>query len=288
MDSHNHLIDHKYVTKIMINPHISLISGQLTSRKTLCYEESLTRGIKLALVTQGTLGWQIPGKKVSQIEGPMLCVIASSSKCSYEHLFNANEPIKYTIVVLQEEALLPFENELLPLIGKASHNPFLQIFRVPTSLTAIANQINSCPQTGIVRDFYLQAKTLEFTALAAEMLLKDQTRRSAMGWRHVDIEKLHHAKFIIDHNLHQSITLAQLAQEVGLNTRKLSAGFREVFNTTVYNYFQETRLQEAFRLLSSGEYNVSTIAYQVGYTPTHFSVAFRKRFNILPRDLMAK
>lgn len=288
MESRNHLFDHQYVAKIAVNPHISLISGLVTSRKTLRYEESLSRGIKLALVTQGTLGWQVSGGKASQIEGPTLCVMASGHECTYEHYFKAHDTIKYTIVMLNEASLQPFENELLPLIEKASRTPLLQTYRVPASLTAIANQIASCPQTGIVRDFYLQAKTLEFAALTAEMLLNNQKKSSAMGWRHTDIEKLHHAKFIINHNLHQSITLDQLAQEVGLNTRKLSAGFREVFNTTVYGYFQEARLQEAFRLLSSGEHNVSTIAYQVGYTPTHFSVAFRKRFNMLPRDLMTK
>ena len=67
-----------------------------------------------------------------------------------------------------------------------------------------------------------------------------------------------------------------------MNPRKLTAGFRKVFGASVFGYLQEYRLREAHRMLCDEEANVSTVAYRVGYSPAHFSIAFRKRYGISP------
>jgi len=46
---------------------------------------------------------------------------------------------------------------------------------------------------------------------------------------------------------------------------------------------KEARLNEAHRMLSDEESNVSTVAYGVGFSPAHFSIAFRKRYGVSPR-----
>ncbi|WP_413535129.1 helix-turn-helix domain-containing protein [Rahnella inusitata] len=45
------------------------------------------------------------------------------------------------------------------------------------------------------------------------------------------------------------------------------------------------RLDTAWHMLNSGEVSVSTAAYHVGYTPAHFSVAFRKKLGVSPKSL---
>ena len=77
-------------------------------------------------------------------------------------------------------------------------------------------------------------------------------------------------------------SLDTLASRVGMNPRKLTAGFRKVFGASVFGYLQEYRLREAHRMLCDEEANVSTVAYRVGYSPAHFSIAFRKRYGISP------
>ena len=290
MSQHNEsLIENFYAAQVRVNTDISLASGQMTAKKTVSYEESLNSGLKLVLITKGALRCRIPGQSETSLEGPVLCVIASNGEFTYQHLFEGQESVQYTIVELAESALEPFSQELLPIFQRAEKDPWITAYRAPSSLAAIANQINSCPQHGMVREFYLQAKALEFTALSAELIVQEKNKASSsMGWRNVDLEKLNHAKYLLEKNLYEPLTLDQLAIQAGLNTKKLSTGFREVFKTTVYGYLQEQRLQEAYRLLSTGEHNVSTVAYQVGYTPAHFSVVFRKRFQISPSDLVTK
>ncbi|STQ45969.1 Bacillibactin transport regulator [Ewingella americana] len=80
-------------------------------------------------------------------------------------------------------------------------------------------------------------------------------------------------------------TLAELALSVGMNTRKLTVGFRRLFGESVFEYLQSLRLETAWQMLTAGDVSVSTAAYQVGYSPAHFSVAFRKKFGVSPKSL---
>ncbi|CAJ4934345.1 regulatory protein PchR [Burkholderia pseudomallei] len=80
-------------------------------------------------------------------------------------------------------------------------------------------------------------------------------------------------------------TLDALCARVGMNPRKLTAGFRKVFGASVYAYLQEYRLRTAHEMLCAEDANVSTVAYRVGYSPAHFSIAFRKRYGISPSDI---
>lgn len=55
---------------------------------------------------------------------------------------------------------------------------------------------------------------------------------------------------------------------------------------SVFEYLQQHRLQEAYRMLSSGGYTVTQVAAHVGYAVAHFSTVFRQRFGISPRELL--
>ncbi|WP_306107513.1 helix-turn-helix domain-containing protein [Pseudoalteromonas tunicata] len=78
-------------------------------------------------------------------------------------------------------------------------------------------------------------------------------------------------------------TISDVAREVGINQCKLKKGFKALFNKTVYGCFQEERMQKAMTLLR--ENNVTETAISLGYSNiSHFSVAFRKQFGVLPKE----
>ncbi len=97
-----------------------------------------------------------------------------------------------------------------------------------------------------------------------------------------EVERIHAARDLLVGALQEPPSLDTLASRVGMNPRKLTAGFRKVFGASVFGYLQEYRLREAHRMLCDEEANVSTVAYRVGYSPAHFSIAFRKRYGISP------
>ena len=88
----------------------------------------------------------------------------------------------------------------------------------------------------------------------------------------------------IEEQLHNDITLTDLAQIVGLRPRHFSSLFRAAFGTTPHQYLIERRLEHGARLLSSSGADVAAIALHVGFSSqSHFATAFRKRYGVSPR-----
>ena len=83
----------------------------------------------------------------------------------------------------------------------------------------------------------------------------------------------------------QPVTHGELAAQVGLSPRRFSSAFKQAFGTTPYQYVLSTRLGEAARLLRTSERDLAEIAYDLGFSSqSHFSTAFRRAFQLRPRD----
>ncbi|WP_297323439.1 AraC family transcriptional regulator [uncultured Bartonella sp.] len=100
-----------------------------------------------------------------------------------------------------------------------------------------------------------------------------------------DVEKIYMANQILVDKMQKPPTLSQLALSVGSNTKKLTFGFRRLFNNSVFGQLQTIRLEKAYKLLNEGSIDVSTVAYQIGYSPAHLTVAFKKQYGFLPKDM---
>ena len=78
-----------------------------------------------------------------------------------------------------------------------------------------------------------------------------------------------------------------LSRTVHLNEFKLKQGFRQRFNTTVFGYLRQRRMEHARRLLTEHTITVLDAANRVGYTnPSHFARAFREAFGLNPRQIV--
>lgn len=82
-------------------------------------------------------------------------------------------------------------------------------------------------------------------------------------------------------------TIDQLAKLVTMSATRLKKGFKEMYGTGIYTYYQKARLQKAKELLLSGEFSVRETAAATGfYNTANFAAAFKKEFNILPSQLV--
>lgn len=143
-------------------------------------------------------------------------------------------------------------------------------------------QILHCPYQGLTQKLYLEAKSLELIALFIEAF--QEMSPAPVGVNRDECDRLHHAQQILRDNLQNPPSIIHLARQVGLNDRKLKEGFRQVFNTTVFGYLTQQRLEKACQLLAQ-QYSVATVASAVGYTsPTAFSGAFRRQFGVTPKS----
>jgi AraC-like DNA-binding protein len=150
------------------------------------------------------------------------------------------------------------------------------------SLQAVIHSMWNNPYRGGMKSLYLEARTMELMLLQWQ-LFNGQTKIGKMPWRKEDIDKMHLAREILQQRIQHPPSLVELARLCGLNEFKLKKGFREVFGTTVFGYFNMLRLEQAHLLLCNTSFSISEIAYQTGWAhPQHFTRAFKKHYGITP------
>ncbi|MBL8358259.1 MULTISPECIES: helix-turn-helix transcriptional regulator [Delftia] len=181
----------------------------------------------------------------------------------------------------------------LDLIARSGHHCFndndLLVLRQGLSATAraLATQILVCPYQGPMRDLFLNAKSLELSAAVLQQCLPAAGAQGAgAALSRADVERLWHAREVATAHFQDPLSLAELARAVGINERKLTAGFRQLFGMSVFEHLQQHRLEQAYGLLTSGGCSVTQVALEVGYSIAHFSTAFRRRFGIAPSELL--
>lgn len=137
-----------------------------------------------------------------------------------------------------------------------------------------------------LRRLYLEAKGLELIALTLHGLTQSTSSRSdqPISLRRADRERILQAAAMLTRDLSNPPTLDALATHVGLSVYKLKAGFRAIYQTTVYGYLHREQMQRARALLLTTDQSVGEVALAVGYlNPSKFAAAFRRTFDVAPK-----
>ena len=114
-----------------------------------------------------------------------------------------------------------------------------------------------------------------YSAIALKLYAK-----LAAGAEHVDYPN--RVKGYINAHYMENVTIAEIAESLGLNRKYLARIFKEANGVSMQEFLINKRLHEAKKLLMLG-YNVEESAYMVGYAdPFGFSKAFKKRYGYSP------
>ena len=158
---------------------------------------------------------------------------------------------------------------------------------VTPAMKAVIQAMLHCPYQGLVKRLFLEAKQIELLALLVNQTETEPSTRTA-ALKACDVDKLMAAKDWLDEHFLHPVTLMGVARQVGLNDFKLKSGFRLLFDTTVFGYLSELRLNHARQLLLDRGKTVSEVADILGYgRADHFSHAFRTYFGYLPSEIRA-
>ncbi len=172
-------------------------------------------------------------------------------------------------------SLLPFS----ALLGSKQYRIFIK--RMTPQMTAVVKAIFNCMHTGAMRKLYIEAKTVE---LLLQIVQEQQLGSLSIGqWSLSERSKLQKAQEILMTSLENPPSLAELAKLSGLSESRLKAGFKKMFNMTVFGYLRSQRMEHAMQLLLTGNYKTAEAALAAGYSnPSHFAAAFRKQFGMNP------
>jgi len=153
----------------------------------------------------------------------------------------------------------------------------------------LLTQIIECQYKGGLRKLFLEGRVMDLLSMQLHDYIRSETNISpvAQPLSPDDVERIRIASRFLVSDLEDPPSLSELAIHVGINEKKLKTGFRQVYDTSVFGYFREFRMQKAYDLLQQGNQNVTEVAYTVGYQNlSHFSNAFRKRFGLLPKKFL--
>lgn len=104
-----------------------------------------------------------------------------------------------------------------------------------------------------------------------------------------NLKQIFKAREILLSDFTKTITIKDLSRECGLSSTRLRELFKTVYGKSIHKYFQEYRMEEAKRLLLTGNYSVSEVGFMVGYSHLgHFSAAFKKSYKVLPKSFVSK
>ena len=104
-----------------------------------------------------------------------------------------------------------------------------------------------------------------------------------------DREKISKAREVLIEHIGEPITIKELSRKVAMNECYLKKGFKEMFGTTIFDFYQGQRMEHARYLLYEKGLSVTEVSLMLGYSSiSHFSTAFKKHTGLKPCELLLR
>jgi AraC-like DNA-binding protein len=200
-------------------------------------------------------------------------------------LCRANEPIHAVNVLLFQNFFFNYLRDqnmeayfdLLNNIQNFDEQTFMR------ELYPVLAEILHCPFQGNAKSLFMKSRIYDIAARLIALCDKER-EESGVSLSHLDIRQIRSIPAILEDNLVDPPSIAALSRRVTLNEFKLKAGFKKIFNTTIYEYLRQLRTERAIELMKE-ELTLEQIAERVGYKSTRgFSQAFVKCTGVTPSE----
>jgi AraC-like DNA-binding protein len=213
---------------------------------------------------------------------PVPSVQITSSAIAFTTTLPAQTPLFMVGVAITKSLLLSWLNPAdgpLPAVLTASHPVVLDTLLTP-EIQLVLTQLAEPRTRPYQNSFFYKVKAQE---LLYFLLVELAHRAASPRYLHAaDVEKVFQARTALLATWQTPLSLARIAAQVGLRAPVLQQLFQQVFGTSLYQYFQAARLEEAKRLLQ--HYSVSEVGYQLGFTNlSHFARLFKKHYGLTPK-----
>ncbi len=145
--------------------------------------------------------------------------------------------------------------------------------------------------TDSLENIYFNAQMQMLLLYSMECMLGDdkevETFQCKFLANEADREKIIKAREILLQHIGEPITIKELSRKVAINECYLKKGFKELFGTTVFDFYQSQRMEHARYLLYEKGLSVTDVSMMLGYSSiSHFSTAFKKHTGLKPCELL--
>ncbi|MBZ5858596.1 helix-turn-helix domain-containing protein [Flavihumibacter profundi] len=144
--------------------------------------------------------------------------------------------------------------------------------------------------SGAMENIFINAQMQMLLLYSLECMIGDK-EESAFSCKFLaneaDREKIEKARAILLQHIGEPITIKELSRKVAINECYLKKGFKEMYGTTVFDFYQSQRMEHARYLLYEKGLSVTEVSMMLGYSSiSHFSTAFKKHTGLKPCELL--
>ncbi len=146
--------------------------------------------------------------------------------------------------------------------------------------------------TDTLENIFINAQTQILLLYSMDCMLGEKTEQAfscKFLANDADREKIMKAREILLQHIGEPITIKALSRKVAINECYLKKGFKEIFGTTIFDFYQGQRMEHAKYLLYDKGLSVTEVSMLLGYSSiSHFSTAFKKHTGIKPCELLLR
>lgn len=181
--------------------------------------------------------------------------------------------------------------------SEADYIPFLSVENkdkkyytesdISPSMAIVLSQLFHYNLHPSIKNLYYKGKGYELLSLYFNRSEDPNAEQCPFLIDEENVMKIRKAKDLVITNMAEPPGLQELADQVGLNLKKLKMGFKQIYGDTVYGFLFDYKMDYARKLLDSGSYNVNEVGLKIGYsTGSHFIAAFKKKFSTTPKKYL--
>jgi AraC-like DNA-binding protein len=274
-------------------------TGQLTfhlNHKAECHYKEFGESITLCFLLQGNIKFTFPtldiAKEIKSGQQGIYYIMHGDGQLELEpedgiiQLFYINlTKANYTLLLGEYSDVQRDFIERINHVNSPSYND-LGFIPITVPMKWLLNTVQQSTRTGLLKRLFLNAKVLELLMLQIEQYDFLSAIHTPQPTKANDQHAITEAKKILEENIYNPPTIRNLSRLVGLNEFSLKKGFKETYNTTIYGFVNNLKMQQAKQWILDGEKSIHEIADLSGYkNPQHFTVAFKKYFGQLPSKI---
>jgi AraC-like DNA-binding protein len=171
---------------------------------------------------------------------------------------------------------------LRPLLAREMVASRVVSMRLDRWMRDLARHLFARGLNGPLRMLTMEGAVIQLLALQAAAMGSEPVACTPLTRR--EQQKVREARERLLSDMRAPPSLGALASMVSLSEKKLNAGFRALFGTTVYETLRNERLEHARLALEDGQLALKDVARRVGYNHvTNFISAFTARYGAPPR-----
>jgi AraC-like DNA-binding protein len=214
-------------------------------------------------------------------------VQVTSNDLSSTVRFPAHQLIHYMVVAIKPGSLKALINMHEPnsaietITGPGNSFLFFESMAAETKL--LLKNMMAVDMQDSLSNFYMRIKVQELLYLVFHKLaLRESATHQTIN--NADAARLLYIRSEILKDLSVPPVLRELAEIGAMSESKLKQLFKQTFGSTVYNYYQQARMEEAAFLLKQGKRSVAEVGYEMGFSNlSHFSRLFEKHYGQNPK-----